>query len=316
MRGQRQAGPGGRGRRPQHQCRVGPRVGVASQHDLAVLLHHAVGERPAHHQPGPAPGQPATAPDRHGRVHPAPGAVRGEPDRPPGLADRTQHVVGVEVAQGGGDAGLLLLHEAVQRPPGPAVQLAARVQQQVPCRDHRGAGRVHQLGRRERVQHLQVPQPAAGFLQVRLQQERQVAVDPLPGPRHLPQLRQPPPRVLAPGPERGLVQQPGQGGVAGDVPQRDHAEGGLQVRPGHRDGFRDGAHRVVQAHPGVPDRVPDRVGDPADVPLATVQQHQVEVRERGRLATPVAADRDERHAGRAGQPGRQPVVVERGQRGP
>ena len=52
-----------------------------------------------------------------------------------------------------------------------------------------------------------------------------------------------------------------QGRVAGHVSNVQQAECGLQIGPGDRDRLGDGTHRVVQAQAGVPDRVPDAVGD-------------------------------------------------------
>ena len=87
------------------QHRVAARVGVAGQHDLAVLLDHAVGQRAR----GCGPGRPAAAEHRRQRrpsagaqhaVDRAPGDVGGVGDGAGGLDDLAQQRVGVEQAEG------------------------------------------------------------------------------------------------------------------------------------------------------------------------------------------------------------------------
>ena len=95
-----------------------------------------------------------------------------------------------------------------------------------------------------------------------------------------------------------VAQLAGQLRVAGDVPGVEQAERGLQVVAGDLRGLVDGAHRVVEAQAGVPDRVPDAVGERGRRRRpAVVQQDQVEVAARGELAAAVAADRDQRDPG-------------------
>ena len=54
-------------------------------------------------------------------------------------------------------------------------------------------------------------------------------------------------------------------------------EAGLDVGGGHADGLGHRAHRVVQPQAGVPDRVPERVGDRGDLGPVLVHEHEVEV---------------------------------------
>ena len=135
------------------------------------------------------------------------------------------------------------------------------VEQHVPGGGLHRTGRVDELRRGQRPQRVHVAQPAAGVLEVRLQQERQLAGGLPAGEGGLPQLRQPLAGVRPPGRVRGLPQQPGQRRVAGEVAQLEQAERGLEVAAADRHRLGDGADRVVQADPGVPDRVPDRVRD-------------------------------------------------------
>jgi hypothetical protein len=74
---------------------------------------------------------------------------------------------------------------------------------------------------------------------------------------------------------------------------------------------------VVQADAGVPERVPELLGEPVDVAAAVVQQHQVQVGPRRQLAAAQRPDGDER--GLIGQADRrsvrgQPEVVKVDQR--
>jgi hypothetical protein len=85
------------------------------------------------------------------------------------------------------------------------------------------------------------------------------------------------------------------------VAQIEQAEQRLEILAG--DGYRlvGGSDGVVETDPAVPDRVPDRVGQLADVApdgAGLVQEHQVEVGVGSRLAPSEPADRDQRDAGR------------------
>ena len=110
------------------------------------------------------------------------------------------------------------------------------------------------------------------------------------------QLRQPLRGARPPLAERVFTQSGGEIGDAGDVPRVQHAERRFHVRVRHRDGVSDGAHRMIELPAGVPDRVPDLVGDLHHVGPAVVQHHDVEVAARAHLAAPVAADGDQRDA--------------------
>ena len=52
-------------------------------------------------------------------------------------------------------------------------------------------------------------------------------------------------------------------GVAGDVAQLEQARTAPEVAVGHLDGLGQRAHRVVEADTGVPDRVPEPLGERA-----------------------------------------------------
>jgi hypothetical protein len=85
------------------------------------------------------------------------------------------------------------------------------------------------------------------------------------------------------------------------VPGVEQAESRLGVLGRDRERLRGRADRVVEGEAGVPDRVPELLGDAGDVTgggvvvtgAARVQQQEVEVGERGNLAPAQPADRDQ-----------------------
>ncbi len=159
---------------------------------------------------------------------------------------------------------------------------------------------VGQPGGRDRTQHRHVAQPAAALLQVRLEQVRRVAVPLRALGQHLDQLRH-----AAPGRGAPVLQQAGPGrgdqvGVAAHHAQVQQAHRGRQVGPGDVPALGRGADRVVQPQLGVPDRVPEAVGQPGHLVRrqrpAVVQQHEIQVADRAGVAPGQAADGRERHA--------------------
>jgi hypothetical protein len=219
-----------------------------------------------------------------------------------------QQGVAVVQAEQAGHRGSLLGHQPVHPSAGGGVQGIAGVEQPQVGRAYGRAQGVRRAGVRDAPQHPDVAQPAAGLLQVALQQEGQFAVGApaaLAGvvqPGKLPHGGTPP---LVP---RGGGQGGGQVGITGDVPGVEQAEGDLHVVVRGRQRLRDGAHRVVEADLGVPHRVPDRGRERVHARDAGVQQDQVEVAVRGALAPAEPAHRDQRHAAalareQGGQPG-------------
>ena len=265
----RSAPGGGAGRRAA-PARVGPRVGVAGQHDLAVLLDHvrrraAGAARPGARRPA-APGsapvrrRPASSPSTAAR------RVGGVGDRPRGVGDRAQQVV---VA--GPSRARRRRRPAPARPAGPAPGRPARCSSpRASSRTSRAArdrrpGQVEQLGRGEPCSACTSRRPPRASL--RSGSSRKASS---------PAVRQRAARPRA-APAAGagavcrqaayapLAQLGGQRRVAGEVPSVEQAERGLEVVPGDGERLGDRAHGVVEADAGVPDRVPDRVGDRADV---------------------------------------------------
>ena len=110
---QQQVRPGGGRRGAQQQAGVGGRAGVAGEHDLVALPHHALGHRLAAHAAVAAAG-----PAHERRLHPPPGLVRDEGQPAPGQAHLAQQRVLVGQAEGDGDRPLLLAHQDVVRAAG------------------------------------------------------------------------------------------------------------------------------------------------------------------------------------------------------
>ena len=219
-----------------------------------------------------------------------------------------QQRVAVEQAERARNLVLLLEHQPVQRPPGDVVQHVPRVDDLVVGGPHLGPGRGGDPRRRDGLDGVHVPLPAACLLEVGLEQEGELAVQPGPLVVQRLELGEPGAGVGAPVLERALAQPGGQVGVAGHVPGVQQAERDLEVAAGHPARLRHGPDGVVEVRARVPHRVPDPVGDPRDVIAAVVQQQHVEVAARQQLLAAVAAHRDQGDPGlRAEQPG-QPAV--------
>ncbi len=129
-------------------------------------------------------------------------------------------------------------------------------------------------------------------------------------------------RSLGVGPpvgEHPAVQGAGQLRIAGDVAQVEQSQGGRQVLLGDLAGSAHRAHRVIESDPGIPDRVPEPLGQHLRVcrrRLRRMQQHQVEVGKRRQFPPPESTDGDQRdpadvHPGLGGQAG-QPAVCQSG----
>ena len=125
------------------------------------------------------------------------------------------------------------------------------------------------------------------------------------------------------GPGAPQVEGPGQKGrhhvgIPGHRAAVEQAELGPEVLGGDLQDLGRPADRVVEAHALVPDRVPDGVGDGADVAPTLVDEDHVEVAARAQLAAAVAADRHQGEVaeisvgGMVEEPG-QPAVGDPGQ---
>ena len=305
-RRERQPDLGGRGGGPQHQHRVGRRHRRPGQDDLAVLLDHAVGERPAVRLAPAHPDAEGAAAARP--VGLAEGVIDRVGDGPARAGQLAQQRVAVEQAERARDLVLLLEHEPVEASPGDLVQHVAGVQDLLVGGPDLGPGRGRDPRGGDRLDGVHVPLPAARLLQVGLEQVGELAVEPGPLLVQPLELGQPGPGVGPPVLERALAQPRGQVRVARDVPGVQQPEGDLEVAAGHPPGLRHGPHGVVELRARVPDRVPDPVGDPGDAVPAVVQHQHVEVAAGEQFLAAVAADRDQGHAGLGAQHPGQPAI--------
>jgi hypothetical protein len=192
------------------------------------------------------------------------------------------------------------------------VQRVAGVEQaQVRGADRRSHG-VGDAGPADATQDGDVAQAAGRLLEVALEQKRQLAVTGPAGRGDLLELREQayrgaPPLVADSGDQLGR-----EGGVAGDVPRVEQAQRDLDVVVRDRERLGQRPDRVVQAHLGVPDRIPQRGRDPVDPGRPVVQQHQVQVAVRRTVPPAEPADRDQADPGQmAGEHRGQPRVERR-----
>ena len=157
----------GRGRGAQHEHGVRARVGAAGEHDLAVLLDDAVGERAG----GPARRGAGEQPVDASRqvASKAWATVRAA------SASRRSSASASSRPSVAGDRVLLLEHEPVGAARGDQVQRVPDVEQQlVGLADPRARGRGDPGGG-DGPHRLHVAQPAAGLLEVGFEQEGQLA---------------------------------------------------------------------------------------------------------------------------------------------
>ncbi|MDQ0793757.1 hypothetical protein QFZ58_002245 [Streptomyces sp. B1I3] len=327
--GERQSGLGRRRGGPQGQDGILLRARGAREHDFALGLDDALGERgalrggfgpPAEQRPQPGP-HGAGAQDA---VDLAPGDVGGVGDGPGGFVHLAQQGVGVEEAECPGDLFLFLQGEAVGGPAGGEVEGVADVQEGAARFGEAFARGVGDPGRGDGAQGGGVPEAAPGLLEVGLQQELELthALGPFTAERV--ERGKAFGGLVAPvGEDRGAYSRD-QTEVSGDGPRVEETEVDLEVLPRGRPCLAGGAYGVVEGQAEVPHRVPDPVGECRDgcgVGTAVVQEHEVEVAARGEFAAPVPADggqgraADARRLGGCGEQGAQPVVGEPGQGG-
>src|SRR6266571_1655646 len=245
------------------------------------------------------------------RVSSAPGVVDRVRHRPGVLGDPAQQGVPVGQFEQAGDLVPLLRDEPVHPPAGRDVQGVPDVEQPDMCRPYLRPPRVGDPGHPDSAQDADVAQAAAGLLDVALQEKRQLSVRLPTRGNHLVQRRQGGGGTAPPLFHRRRAYLTGQRRVAGEVPEVEQPQRDLHVLPGDGERLVDGAYRVVQADPGVPDRVPDRLGERRHVGPPVVQQDEVHVAVRGALPPAQPADGHEGHARYRGHQAGQPSVERR-----
>ena len=209
-----------------------------------------------------------------------------------------------------GDPVLVLEQQAVGLT-GDALQRDARVEQRgdfAPIETIVGGDdRGH---RRQRAQDGDVATATAPFLQVGLERVRDVAGCAVARLHQLVERGQALPRAVAPLARDAIDQLVAHRVVAGDDARVEQAERGLEVVVGDGARLVGRADAVVELEAGVPDRVPEPVGERADVATATpvVDQDEVEVAGRTELAAAVRTDGEQHDARLVAEEADEPLV--------
>jgi hypothetical protein len=253
--------------------------------DLAVAQHHSCGHRVV-----TAEAPAGRAGER--RHHPAPGFVARPGDRSGGGRHHRHQLVRIGEAESLGHSVLLLQQQdvtwssrrAVQLHPGPEQHVVGLAQAVAV------ALQEHHLGLLGPVQRVHVAQAAPTVLQVGLEQERHLAGRAMTLLDDHGEVAEPSARVLAPLPHRLVAQLIGEAVLAGEVAHVEERRRDGEVVTRQTTGLLHGAHRVAQLQPGIPDRVPERLGHGVHAATAVVEQQQIEIAARRQLAPPVPAD--------------------------
>ena len=277
----------------QRDDRVGRQVGGRPEDGLAVVPVEAVAERCQLRTAGADP-QGAGALGLHGAAQ---GAVDGIRDGACRRREVGEEVVGVGVAEQRGARVLVVAGQPVPPAPGDDVDGVTHVEDALVGLVDLAVRPVGQPRGREGPQHRHVAEAAVGLLEVRLDEVGEVALAGVALDHRLVHLTEPgagvgPPVVRHGGP--GRVDDVGVPGHVGEVEQPDR-RGEVVGRDGPALGHR--ADTVVEPDSGVPDRVPELVGEGADL-LArqapwVVDEHQVVVAERSAVAAGERPDRGE-----------------------
>ena len=192
---------------------------------------------------------------------------------------------------------LILEEELVVLALGHAVELDPDVgEERGGALERRQVGVVGQERRvgRDGAQHADVAQAAVALLEIGLEQEGDVTGGGAAlGHLHLEQGQVLGAQAIAPGGARLLEEWLGHLGLAPDETTVEEPERHPHVLGGGAEHLGGPAHGVVEVHALVPHRVPDAVGDLADVPVAVVDEHHIEVAVGAQRAPPVPAHGDE-----------------------
>ena len=255
---------GGLGGSSQQQRGILGRTGPPVEHDLVGRQGDALGQRRQRR---------AACADARGPgqcvVHPPP----GQPGQVGDPAAELAHVhlrrprVRLPQLRGqcGAELGPQLRRDPVGGPAGEVVHEVAHVEQGHPAALELDVRDVDQPGRDQRLEHGRVADPALGLLEVGHRLVRELAHQVVPRADELVQLRQPLAGVPAPLREHRGAQPKGEVGVTGQVAHVEQAGGDPQVGLRGRDHLGQRPHRVVDVRAGVPQRVPELLGDPAQL---------------------------------------------------
>ena len=216
-------------------------------------------------------------------------------DPAPQLAHVHLHGARVVEAERPGEVSPRLRTDPVGGPSGRLVEQVAHIEQRLSGSLEVGVRHVHQPRRHQGLEHRGVAQSTLGLLEVGHREVRQLADPVVPGAHQLAQGGESLRRVPPPRRQHGGPQPQGEVGIAREVAYVEQPQRDPQVVLRRRRHLRRGPHGVVEAHPGVPQRIPDLLGQVAGLDVVVVDQHQVQVGVRRQLAATEAADGDEGH---------------------
>ena len=263
VRGHAQPGlRGGRGGSKQQSVVAGG-LRLEGEHHLAVLHDDSVGKGQTRRGPTPdrsqgdamtIAGEPVDAVPRHiARVGNGPRAV----------VHRTQERIRVGNAdQVLGDGILLLHHQPVAARASDPLKRITNVEQESHGILVAVVGYVGHPGGCDALEDRGVAQSSVGLLEVRFEQLRGLAETLLAVEHHLAKCGKPSIGHRPPVGQDGALKLFGHRRVSGDDAGVEYAEDDLEIVAGQAPGLADRAHAVVKSLAGIPDRVPQGLGNP------------------------------------------------------
>ena len=264
--------------------RVSARIGVRAEVHAELVGEHPVAEVFGRHDRPPLVAGPGLL-----RLDPLPHLVADQRDRPGGAGDLRHEDVGVGNPERVGDAVLLLQHEAVTAPPGDPVQLDSGFQQDLVGRPQPFvvAFEQHRPGECGPAQRVHVAQPAAALLQIGFEQERELPERLRSGHHGSGQRAEPLQSAVLPSRLRRSRQLGSQVGGTADGADIEQGRGRVEI-VGRQTAS---ASFIVRTEcpsftRSIPDRIPERLRDPADVAAVLVHEQRGRGRCRG-TARPV-----------------------------
>ena len=215
------------------------------------------------------------------------------------LRDVGHEIVGVAVAERGGHFVLVLQQELVRVPAGRAVEFhTSRQERIVGAHQAQPLRLLHEavIGEVDPMEGVDVAQPPTRELQVGLEEEG-----------HLTRLGMALTRAFGEEVEHlvGVVAPLGtrlgrefrdELLLTADETDVEQRRRGVEVAAGEIKCFVYGAHGVTELHAGVPDRIPDLLGDLGHMSRPAVDQQEVEVGSHAQVASAISPHRGQRHA--------------------
>ena len=208
-----------------------------------------------------------------------------------------EQVVGVGVAEQGRAGVLVVARQAVAPAAGGDVDRVTHVEDALVGLVDLAVRPVGEPRRRQGPQHRHVSQATVGLLEIGLDEVGEIALPGVALHDRVVHLAEPGASVGPPVVRDRRAGRIDDVGVSGHVGQVEQAHGRREVVGGDRPAVGHRAHAVVEPDPGVPDGIPQLVGEGADL-LArqaswVVHEHEVVVAERAAVAAGERAHRGE-----------------------